>query len=137
MKWICAMAGAALLAGCQTSEEYAEAESRLEAEIAAKQGERVDRICFTRSVRGWRELGDDAVLLRRGVNDWYQVNLSGTCQPEWAFNAIAVRTRPAGSSCISRGDRIDTPDAPISGSCLITEIYEWNEDAEVPETQEY
>lgn len=132
MKWMCAIVGAAVLAGCQTAEEYAAAESRLQSEIAAKQGQRVDRLCFTRSINGWRELGKKAVLIEKGVNDWYKLDLLGTCQPEWAFNAIALKTRPAGSSCLSRGDEIATFDQPIDGDCVITAIYEWDEDAEVP-----
>lgn len=140
MRWICATAMVSALGACQTTEEYAAAEAREEArfaeEIAARQGERVDRICFTRSINGWREFGEDAVLLRKGVDDWYKLDLSGVCDPEWAINAIAVKTRPAGSSCVSRGDEIKTFDQPIDGTCFITAIYEWNEDAEIAEMEE-
>lgn len=137
MKWIVAIAGVAALAACQTAEEFAAEEERLQAEIAAKQGERVDRICFTQSINGWRELGDDAVLLRKNVNDWYKLDISGTCDPEWAFNAIAIETRPAGAHCVSRGDQIRTFDTAIDGRCFITAIHEWDDDAEVAGAAEY
>lgn len=133
MKWIIALAGAATLAGCQTAEDYAEREARLQAEIDARQGPEASQVCFTRSINGWRALGDDAVLVRARVDDWYKLDLAGTCDPEMAFNAIALETRPAGSSCVSRGDRISTPDAPVGGQCVITRIHEWDEEAEVPE----
>ncbi len=121
------------LSGCATPEERAaqraEAEAKEAAEIAVRQGERVNRICFNRSVNGWREFGRKSLLLRRGVNEWYKLDLAGTCDPEWAFNAIGVRTFP-GSSCISRGDDIVTRDAGFTGTCKIMAIYEWDEEAE-------
>jgi len=136
MKWMVPIAGAVALAGCQTAGDRTERQERLEAEIAARQGAEVDRICFARSVNGWRSLGRDALLLREGVSDWYKVDLAGTCDPEWAFNAIGLETRPAGSSCLSRGDHISTPDAPIGGRCVITAIHEWDEDTEIPDAPE-
>lgn len=137
MKWIMAVAGAATLAGCQTAEDSAEREARLQAEIAARQGAEVNRVCFTRNINGWRPLGDDAILVRARIDDWYQLNLSGTCDPEWAFNAIVLESRPAGGSCVSRGDHITTPETPISGRCVITSIHEWDEEAEMPEARSY
>lgn len=107
----------------------------IEAEIAARQGKEVDRICFARQINGWRAIGEHAVLLEKGVNDWYKLDLVGTCRPEWAFNAIAVRTRPAGSLCLSKGDRIETFTTPMVESCAIVAIYEWDEKAEVPPAQ--
>lgn len=119
---------AAALAACQTTEDAREQDQLARAAIAAKQGEQVNRICFASSINSWREFGSDAVLLRKGANDWYKLDLSGACDPEGAFNSIAVITRPAGG-CVSRGDEIGTFDQTIGGACLITEIHEWNEDA--------
>lgn len=126
---MCALAAAAV-AACGTTQSYQEREAALAAEAAARQGEEVNQICFSQSINGWREFGDDAILLRKGVNDWYKLDLSGTCEPDWAMNAIALHGFGA-SSCLSRGDRVTTPDAPgsFSGSCFITRIYEWDEDA--------
>jgi hypothetical protein len=136
MKWMLPIAGAVALAGCQTAADRAGRQDRLEAEIAARQGAEVDRICFARSVNGWRPLGRDALLLRHSGDRWYKVDLAGTCDPEWAFNAIGIETRPAGSSCLSRGDHISTPDTPTDGRCVIIAIHEWDEDAEIPDAPE-
>ncbi len=122
------------LAGCaatddQETKQGSRAEA-LEAEIKAKQGEPVRRVCFTRSINGWRALGRKSLLLSKGVNDWYKLDLVGTCDPKWAFDTIAIQTRPAGASCLTRGDRIATPDRAVSGNCVITDIYRWDDKAE-------
>ncbi|PQA86178.1 DUF6491 family protein [Hyphococcus luteus] len=118
------MSGAVLsLAACQAYPD--KTDDSLQAEIAQKQGEEVSRICFARTINSWRPLGDDAVLIEQGVNDWYQLSLSGACKPEWAFDAIALKTR--GSSCITKGDKISTPDSITGGPCFITDMHEWNE----------
>lgn len=132
MKWVLAVMGATALAGCQTAEQYADRENRLQAEIAARQGAEVNQICFTRSIDGWRELGDDALLVREGIDDWYKLDLAGVCAPDWAFNAIAIETR-TGSSCLTRGDHVTIPNSPLDGRCTIMSIHEWDEEAEVPE----
>ncbi len=125
------LCGAVLTLGaCQSYTNTAEDE-RVEAEIAAKQGEQVSRICFAQTIDGWRELSDDAILVEKGVNDWYKLNLAGTCQPEWAFNAIAIETR--GTSCITEGDRIRTDEQPLGGTCFVTSIYKWHDDGRYSE----
>lgn len=127
------MATALALGACQTAEDRAASEARLQAEIDARRGEEVNRICFQRNINGWRELSDEAILLQRGVNDWYMVELRGVCDPTMAFNSIALVSRPAGSSCLSRGDKVIIPDDVIGGQCFIDRIYKWDEDAEIPE----
>jgi hypothetical protein len=125
------VAVAAMLAGCQTSvESAARQDDEIARLVAARQGAEVDRICFTSNINGWSELGRDAILLERGVNDWFKVDLTGTCDPEWAFNTIAISSRPAGSSCLTRGDRIHTDDRDIPGVCYVQSIYEWDETKE-------
>jgi hypothetical protein len=126
------VAAVALLASaCQSSaESVAQREDEIARLVAARQGAEVDRICFTSSINGWSPLGRNALLLERGVNDWFKVDLTGTCDPEWAFNAIAISTRPAGSSCLTRGDRIHTDDRTIPGTCYVDKIYEWDETKE-------
>ncbi len=132
MKPLILTAAAALLAaGCQSSvESAARQDDEIARQVAARQGAEVDRICFAQNINGWSPLGREAVLLERGVNDWYKVELTGTCDPEWAFTTIAVSTRPAGSSCLSRGDRIQTDDPTIPGVCYVQSIYEWDETKE-------
>jgi hypothetical protein len=127
------IAAAAALAACATAEQRAEVDAALEREIAARQGDEVDRICFTSNINGWRPLGRDAVLIRQSVRDWYKLDLVGPCEPEWAFNTIAIRSRPTGSSCLTPGDTLATDDRTMPGTCFIDAIHVWNEDAPVPQ----
>lgn len=121
-------------AACATSPEQEatrEAErAQLEAEIASRQGDQVNRICPRSSIDGWKPLGDDGLLIEAGQNDWYQVELAGTCDPEQAFNAFATPGIP-GSSCLRRGDNVFTGRPRSGGRCVITAIYEWDEDAAI------
>ncbi len=121
-------------AACQATPEQqaarATADPETQALIAARQGAEVDRLCFTNTINGWSELSRSAILLEQGVNEWYKVDLTGTCQPEWAFNAIGIVSRPAGSSCLSKGDRLITDDDTIPGVCYVDRIYEWDETKE-------
>lgn len=96
-------------------------------------GEEVRSICFQSSINGWRALKgeDDVVLLNRGVNDWYRVELLGVCR--WtdfrSALAIGIESRPAGG-CVTRGDVIIVEDGPgFNRRCTITKIYEWDDDA--------
>lgn len=99
-------------------------------------GEEVSQICFVRSIDNWRGIKgeDDVILLEKGVNDWYRVELFGFC------NSFDIRTADfialdtfGASSCLSRGDTIILKEFGGSGfddRCRISRIYEWNEDAE-------
>lgn len=135
MRSVIFAAAAALLgaAACQTEQSQAAraaADAETQALIAARQGAEVDRLCFTSNINGWNELSRSAILLERGVNDWYKVDLTGTCDPQWAFNAIGIVSRPAGSSCLTRGDRLVTDDQTVPGVCYVDRIYEWDETKE-------
>lgn len=123
-----------LVAGCATVEDREAAAAAKEADIAARQGAEVDRVCFTRSINGWRPVSEKSVLLRQGVTEWYKLDLIGTCDPRFAFETIALRQRPAGGLCLTPGDRLDTFDRSFGGSCAITKIYEWN-DGPLPDAQ--
>ena len=96
-------------------------------------GKQVDRICFQRNINGWRSVKgeDDVVLLERGVNNWFRVELLGGCD-ERVFrfaHAIGIDGMPGGG-CVTRGDRILVEDGPgFRRSCVITRIYEWDDDA--------
>jgi hypothetical protein len=99
-------------------------------------GEEVDRICFGRNINGWREVDGDekAVLLETGVNNWYRVELVGTCRGrDFRFaQTIAIDSRPAGG-CVTRGDAIIVQaNAPFSARCVITKINRWNHDLPAP-----
>ena len=94
-----------------------------------RQGEEVKQICFASSINGWRELKGQrrSVILTKGVNDEFKVDLSGVCDVSQAMMKIGTRSR--GSSCLTRGDDI-LVDNGFSGvdRCMITKIYIWNAD---------
>jgi hypothetical protein len=138
MRALIALAAVALAAAaCQSSQQVeTERSAALEAEIAARQGAEIDRVCFTRNINGWRPLGRRAVLVRQSVRDWYMLDLVGSCEPAWAFNTIALRSRPAGGSCLTRGDTLITDDVAVPGRCMIDAIYEWDEGAPVEAPEE-
>ena len=96
-------------------------------------GEQVNRICFSRSISGWKSLKgeDNVVLLRSGVREWHRVELMGGCRESLFRSAlsIGIDSRPIGS-CVSRGDAIIVEDTPgFTRRCVISRIYEWDEDA--------
>lgn len=96
-------------------------------------GKKVNRICFQRSIDNWRPVQgtDNAVLLERGVNDWYYVTLAGACRESIFRSAIAIglETRPGGG-CVTNGDVILVRDAPgFTQRCVITRINKWDHKA--------
>jgi hypothetical protein len=105
-------------------------------------GEEVDQICFSRNISSFRTIDDedDAVLLERGVNDWYKTNLAGACnynQLRFA-QSVAIDQRPRGG-CIRRGDALIFSDSafgdfsfPNATRCIIVEIHRWNPKAAGP-----
>ena len=96
-------------------------------------GEEVSNICFASTINGWRSVKgeDDVVLLEKGVNDWYRVELSGGCDEHLFRSAmtIGIDSRPGGG-CVSRGDVIIVKDSPgFTRRCMITRMYKWDEKA--------
>ncbi len=118
--------GAALISatGFAKEPEGASADPRI--------GEEVRNICFGQSINGWRGVkGDDVILLKRSVSDWYRVELAGACDYRVLRSAMAIGidSRPAGG-CVSRGDVIIVSDSPgFDRRCVITRIQKWDEDA--------
>lgn len=99
-------------------------------------GPEVDRICFARNIRNWREVRGEGrvVLLERGVNDWYRVELMGACDAStFRFaRTIGLETRPAGG-CVGRGDVIIVREAgSFTRRCMISRMYKWNIKAPPP-----
>lgn len=103
-------------------------------------GEEVGSICFARTINGWKALKgvDDVVLLEKGVNDWFYVELQGYC-PSRIFRSaerIAIESKPSGG-CVSRGDVIIVRDfGGFTNRCYITTIREWDEKAQPEENGE-
>lgn len=121
---VLAAAFAAALAGCTSAPaETAAAEAKPD----PRQGEEVRQVCFTQTIRNWRELDRESILIERGVREVYKLDLIGTCEPDDAFLNIGLVQR-GGGSCLSKGDRVVT-DSRFDGVCHIRGIYRWNEDA--------
>lgn len=103
-------------------------------------GEEVNSICFARTINGWKGLKgvDDVVLLEKGVNDWYYVELQGYC-PSRIFRSaerIGIESKPAGG-CVTRGDVIIVRDfGGFTNRCFITRIYKWDDKAQPAENGE-
>ncbi len=127
------ISGAAILMAGACQSPTGERAEMAEGEVDVRQGEEVSQVCFSRQIRSWSELGRDSVLIEKGVNDHYKLDLIGTCDPQNAFTSIGLVSRGA-SSCLSRGDRLVTDDS-FGGSCSIMRIYEWNEDADEEEAE--
>ncbi len=126
-----AIALAAALTGATASAEEPAGDPRV--------GEQVNRICFGRDINNFRTIKgeDDAILLERGVNDWYKATLIGACnysELKWA-QAVAIDQRPAGG-CVTPGDSLIFSRSafgdfkfPNTTRCVISEIYKWDPDA--------
>ena len=99
-------------------------------------GPEVNNICFARNINGWKEIkGDDrAVLLETGVNNWYRVELAGSCRyRDFRFaQSIGIESRPGGG-CITRGDVIlVNGGGGFVNRCFITKINKWDDKAPAP-----
>ncbi|MEM9233052.1 MAG: DUF6491 family protein [Pseudomonadota bacterium] len=128
------------LGACSTSETDSSSEPTLEEALADKRiGERTDRLCFTRGVNGFSEWdGPDGLILNKGARDKYLVLVQRSCRTIDNAQRVGVDSR-FGSGCVSRGDYLfiseeifggrSSTDPFTSDRCLITAIYQWNEDA--------
>lgn len=120
------------VAGTALSREEADDDTKSDPRL----GEEVDRICFSRDIDGFRTIDDedDAVLLERGVNDWYKATLSGPCNYSTLrfAQSVAIDDRPRGG-CVTRGDALVFSDSafgdfsfPRATRCIIVEMHRWN-----------
>ncbi|WP_300392503.1 DUF6491 family protein [Henriciella sp.] len=127
-------AAAAMLAACSSAPSNEE-------EMAdwmndARLGEKVDRICFQSSIDNFRMATKNTVIVEKGVNKEYLIEVMGSCHDLAHANALSFDTFP-GSGCISKGDSIYGYDSVFGRDntgippmrCPISSIYEWNEDA--------
>lgn len=125
-------AGALLAGAGATAEESGD-------KVDPRQGEKVDRICFGQNINNFKTLDseDDAILLEKGVNDWYKATLIGSCnysELKWA-QSVAIEQHPAGG-CVTPGDYLIFSRSafgdfsfPNTTRCAISEIYKWNPEA--------
>ena len=130
-----ALAGSLLASANASADEKADA-SKPDPRI----GEETRQICFARTINGWKPLKgvDDVVLLQKGVNDWYYVELTGYC-PSRIFQtaeAIGIESKPTGG-CLSKGDVIIVKDTGgFPSRCFVTKISTWDDKAKAPEAEE-
>lgn len=123
-----AIAAFGVMGTARSADEAADGDPRL--------GEEVRQICFSRNISNFQTIDDedDAVLLERGVNDWYKTTLAGACDRNRLrfAQSVAIDNRPRGG-CIRRGDALIFSDSafgdfsfPNATRCIIVEIHRWN-----------
>lgn len=124
----------AILAGCSTTDSAEKSDPLDDVRV----GKRVDRICFSSGISGFREWnGDEGLIVRRGAREEYLVTFAGVCPP--ADNALRIGVDERfGGGCLRRGDRLFVSSRMSSGPggspfdsdrCLVGAIYEWNKNA--------
>lgn len=85
-------------------------------------GEELNSICFNRQINGWQTLSRNAIILEKGVNDYYRVTLDGGCDVQRSGLSIATESRTG--ICLEEGDEIDF-EGDFSPSCRIDQINAW------------
>lgn len=135
VKAVIAAASAAVLTACVTATPSEEA--GVGGTPDPRVGPEVDSLCFTQSINNFRALdGESAVLLERGVDDWFRVETFGNCRAgDFRFARAIGLDDGLSSSCLRRGDDllVDGPgDRPLR--CAVTRINEWDEQAVATET---
>lgn len=85
-------------------------------------GEQVNSVCFTNQIRGWQPLSRNAIVLERGLNDYYRVTLNGACDA--TRSGLTMATESRSGICLGIGDDIDFAN-DFSPSCSIESIHAW------------
>lgn len=130
------------LAAC-ASTENAEPRIKGAAQFAddPRLGERVDKICNTRSVNGFSEETRDTVVVSVGASKEYLIETYGGCQNLRDAGSIAL---DASGSCLRRSDnlivsqstfRMNDNIGPGPDRCAIKAIYKWDKDAQPQEAE--
>lgn len=126
-----------LLSACATAANGGMAERKDGIEKFAgdpRLGPEVSRMCFASNVDSFSSPTDDTVILKVGASKQYLVETSSCYMLD---NAMSIGL-DASMSCATRGDNLIVSDSAFGlrdssgigpSRCLITGIYEWNEDA--------
>lgn len=125
------LAAGAFMAGC-ASTTGASDDDRIAADDP-RLGERVNNICFARSIDRFSTVSDRQVILQTGPNREYLVE-TGACFQLDRAQRIGLDNS---SGCVSRGDILivseqifgNSAGAAAPDRCFIQAIYEWNPDA--------
>ncbi len=99
-------------------------------------GEEVTRICFADSINRWRTVKDepDLLLVDRGSNDWYMLELNGKCADDMRQSSTLTLESKPGSACIAQGDSISVTDSSsLPKKCRIVRIQQWDETVQSPD----
>lgn len=105
-------------------------------------GEKVSSICFKGNIDGFSDPVDNTIVLREGINRHYRVSLTGQCSDLRHIQSLAFERT---SGCARRGDYILFSESPFTlndgvglgpDRCFINEIYNWDRDAKLPDTED-
>ncbi|MEE2691343.1 MAG: DUF6491 family protein [Pseudomonadota bacterium] len=103
---------------------------------ASPVGEEVRSICFSGSINRWRTVKDEPsqLLLDRGANDWYLVEMNGKCADGARQSySLQIESKP-GSNCLRQGDSLSFTDSSIvPQKCRIVRIHRWDETVQSPD----
>ncbi len=126
---------AALLGSCTTPPGTGKARGIEALADDPRLGEKLDKVCFTSTIDGFRANGRDTVVLDDSPNRHYLVETTGGCINLDYAQSIAIDSK---LSCIRKGDYLIVSDSAfsITGStgaapqrCLIKSLYAWDDDA--------
>jgi len=114
-----------LMASCTSTEPE---EQLVSIENDPRIGEKVQQACFINSINSWSNVDNDnkALLIHMNRKQKYKLNLTGTCDADWAIYRIAIIGK-SGSTCLQRGDKLRTDANTMRGmSCTIMSINKWH-----------
>lgn len=101
-------------------------------------GEKVEKICFNRSIDGFSMARKDTVVLSKGVSDDYIVEVRGVCTNLRHAQSVGIDTR---LSCVREGDYLIVSDSAFGTDtgfgpdrCYIDKIHKWDKKAKNKET---
>ena len=118
------------LAGCVTAGDVSTDSMKPRVEDDPRFGAAVDTMCFTAGLSGFFEVGNRAVVLRRGVNETYLVR-TGYCRTLRRVEGLRLADS---AGCLKRGDRLEVYEQPFPREgerrdqperCLVTAIHRW------------
>ena len=126
-------AAAILLAACASTADP-DAPTEIEARLAdIRTGERVERICFSRGIDGFRDNGDRTVIVRRRLDEDYLLVMRSCPQLDRAQSLVIAE-----GGCLRRNDRIIVSESAFGSrgpaqigpaTCFVDAIYRWDEAA--------
>jgi hypothetical protein len=73
-------------------------------------------------IRNWTALDDRTVILENYSHKKAMLKLVGTCYNLRYYEALAIRSRNGGVSCVERGDTVINRNSGTYGTCAIISI---------------